>query len=154
MIIVVLLIGMLLVVSGIKGTETELAQQLEGDLFGKQGSTGFLYWLVAIIVLGSLGYIPYLEKPAKYLIGLVIVVMVLANSSVFAQLFNALPAIEAQGPAHSVPLPQVASATQQSSSSGGGGLLGIVTDIAGVALAPETGGASLLVAGALSSQGY
>lgn len=154
MILIVLAIGVLLVVSGIKGTETDLAQQIEGDLFGKTGSTGFLPWLVAVLVVGGLGYVPYLEKPSKYLTALIIVVIFFANGGVFAQFFNAISAVESQGPAKAVPLPTIPTASSSSSSSGGSGLLGIIGDVAGVALAPETGGASLLAAGALSSAGY
>lgn len=137
MIILFLVLGIMLLVSALKGTETELAKQIEGDLVGQSGKSGFIVWLVAILAVGALGYIPYLERPSKYLVGLIIVVIVLSNHGIFAQLFNALPAFESEGPSPAVPLPQVAStsSSSQSASSGGGGsgILGTVGTIASIA---------------------
>lgn len=140
MIILFLVIGIMLLVSALKGTETELARQIEGDLTGVSGKSGFIVWLVAIIAVGALGYIPYLERPSKYLTGLIILVIVLSNKGVFAQLFNAIPAFESQGPSASVPLPVPQSGSSgsggsQQSSSGGGGssTLQTVAEVAAIA---------------------
>lgn len=144
MIILFLFLGIMFVVSGLKGTETELAKQLEGDLVGANGKSGFIVWLIALIVVGSLGYIPYLQKPSRYLMALIVVVIFLANKGVVSQLFNAIGSYESAGPSQPVALPAVTapastsgSGSSSSSSSSGGSstssILGTIGTIASIA---------------------
>lgn len=85
-------IGIVLFVSAIRGDVTQLASLLKRDLFS---GGNFLYWLVAIFVLGALGYIKQLKPFSDAFLVLVIVVFVVANKGFFAQFQAALAQIKA-----------------------------------------------------------
>lgn len=78
-------IGLLLTVSGVQNTQTDLGKLLYGDFTG-QGS--FLWWVASIGIIGSLGYVPSMKGLSNALLGLVFVVFILSNKGVFAN-FNA-----------------------------------------------------------------
>jgi hypothetical protein len=69
----ILFIGILLVIVAIQGTQAQLVADLEQDL------PGFFKWAVAIAAILGLGYIPGLQKPSRYLLALVVVVIFLKN---------------------------------------------------------------------------
>lgn len=69
-------IGVVLLVAGVRGTSDELTQLLKGDLIG---DNSFLYWILAIGVLGSLGYIDTLRPFSRALLVLVLIVLVLTT---------------------------------------------------------------------------
>lgn len=78
--------GLILILTGIKGDTGQLYSLIAGDFTGKNN---FIYWLVAIIVLGSLGYIQSLRNLSRLFIGLVLLVLLLQNKGgVFIQLQN------------------------------------------------------------------
>jgi hypothetical protein len=112
MIIGIILIGLILISSSLKGTEHELGNQLQVDLLG---SNGFIGWIVAITLIGVLGYLPAFNKASKYLMLLLFVVIVVQNRNVFANVQTGVEQAVAQGPAPTVAPPVV------SSFSGGGG---------------------------------
>jgi hypothetical protein len=116
MIIGLAIIGLLLIAVALKGTEHELAQRLQADLLG---TDGFIAWIAAIVALGAVGYIPGLETASNYLLALLMVVVVVRNGGIWAQLQTALQAASAAGPAPSV-APRATTLDPQSSSSGGG----------------------------------
>lgn len=135
MIVGLLIVGVLLISSGLKGTEHELGQQLAGDMLGTQG---FIGWIAAIAVIGGLGYIPTLETPSRYLLALLLVVIVLRNGGVFQQAQQAIQSAAFQGPAHSVQTlptsidaPNAGGSGGGKSSSSGGGALGAIGQVAG-----------------------
>jgi hypothetical protein len=90
--VILLVIGILLIVSAIKGTEHELGKLIQEDF---TGSGSFLYWLAAIGVLGALGYVPALKTPSRYLIALIIVAMVFSNQGVLSKLLQAIQSPQA-----------------------------------------------------------
>lgn len=126
MALAILFIGILLVASGIKGTEHELGAQLADDL---TGTDGFLIWLGAIVLLGLISKIPGFETPSKYFLALVLVAVLLNNSSLIANLQSALVNPLQDGSAPSIPI-----STGSSSSSGNG---------AGAATGGGSGGAGI-----------
>lgn len=81
---ILVIIGVILLVTAIQGTTTQLGSMLAQDTFG---TGGFVYWFVAIIIIGSVGYI----KPFKTLsdtgLALVVLVLFLSHGGVFAK-FN------------------------------------------------------------------
>lgn len=82
-----LAIGILLVIAAYNNTQDVLASQLKKDISGK---TGFIYWIAAIIIVGALGYIRPLQPVSRGFLALILVVLFLTNSGVFAQFNSAL----------------------------------------------------------------
>jgi hypothetical protein len=127
-----IIIGIAIVISGIRNTYAQLGQQLAADF---AGSGSFIYWVAAIMILGMIGYIPGAQKPARMLLALVILSFVLANGTGFfdrlkSALSGARPAAAppATAPTTGIPLSLggVSSNTAASASSGGGGIFGKV----------------------------
>lgn len=77
--IVLILIGILLMVTAYSGTYAQLATELESDI------PGFMKWGLALGAIVAVGFIPGLQKPARWLLGLVILVIVLKNWSNIAK---------------------------------------------------------------------
>ena len=73
---IIAFIGILLIVTGYKGTLSQLTTLLQGDLTGK---TSFAVWLFAFFVIGLFGYIPQFKKLSDAFLLLVIIVIVIAN---------------------------------------------------------------------------
>lgn len=76
--------GLVLLVSGVRGTQGQLFSLLKGDITGPHN---FEYWIISILVIGALGYIPDLKTLSRAFLVLVIVVLVLSNGGFF-QNFN------------------------------------------------------------------
>jgi hypothetical protein len=135
MIIGLILLGILLLDTGFKGTQRELAQQLTNDLVGEQG---FIGWIAAFGAIGALGYIPVLEKPSRYFIALMLVVIVLRNGGAFQNFKQALQDAAVKGPAVSKATPVTAAdqgggGSSKSDSGGGGGANTALNILGGVA---------------------
>lgn len=76
------LAGVLVAITAIRNTYGDLANLLYTDLGDKQ-----LYaWVGAIVAIGLLGYVPKFQTPSRLLLGLVILVLLISNTGVFAQL--------------------------------------------------------------------
>jgi hypothetical protein len=73
-----LIVGIVLVVSGVKGTSQQLLTLVKGDL---QGQNSYLYWIVAILLIGSVGYVPEFKSLSRAFLILVLVVLVLREGS-------------------------------------------------------------------------
>jgi hypothetical protein len=84
-----LIIGVVLVTAGVKGTQGELWTQVQKDFSPsqqQQGQHSFLAWFIAILIIGSLGYIDELKELSRSFLVLVIVVLFLSNNGFFSQL--------------------------------------------------------------------
>lgn len=75
-------IGLIMIVTGAKGTQSALGRQLVSDFTGKGN---FFYWFAALGVLGALGSIPGFKPFSRMFMTLVIVAMVLRNGGVFSK---------------------------------------------------------------------
>lgn len=73
-----LIVGVVLVISGVRGTSQDLLTLVKGDFIGK-GS--YLYWLIAILLIGSIGYIPSFKGFSKAFMTLILVVLVLKEGN-------------------------------------------------------------------------
>lgn len=109
--IALLVLGGLLLTSAIKGTEHELGAAVVKDF---TGSGSFLIWIAAIGIIGGIGYIPYMEKPSRYMLALILVVMCFSDQGFFSQFTAAI----------SNPIPQAASVPYPVGSSSSGGSSG------------------------------
>lgn len=78
---VVALIGVLLVVTALRGTTGEFLELLRGDV------SGFLWFILALIILGAIGaYIPAWQKVSGAMIFLIVVAFMISNRGGIAQL--------------------------------------------------------------------
>ncbi len=86
---VLLIIGELLVVTGIQGTEGDFYKLLESDF---TGNNSFIYWLLAIALIGALGYVPGFKSFSNAFLLLVLVVLILHQnpSNLFQNITGAL----------------------------------------------------------------
>ncbi|MDR3562358.1 MAG: hypothetical protein P4N59_13135 [Negativicutes bacterium] len=76
-----ILIGLVLIVSGVEGTELDLGKQLKTDF---TGSGSYLYWAVAIVAIGVIGYVNELKKFSDVFMALLLVSLVFHNGGVFS----------------------------------------------------------------------
>lgn len=74
--------GLVLVLTGLNGNAANLYSLVASDF---KGPNSFVYWMLAILVLGALGYIRGLENLSKLFLVLVIVVLFLDNGGFFTQ---------------------------------------------------------------------
>lgn len=83
---VLVIIGTTLLITSIRntyGTKTSsgspgLGGLLQGDF---TGSPNFTYWIFALLIIGSIGYIPKLKPVSSALLGLVILVLILTKGN-------------------------------------------------------------------------
>lgn len=74
--------GIVLVFVGLNGNAGQLYGLIASDF---SGPNSFVYWMLAIIVLGALGYIKGLENFSKAFLILVLLVLFLDNGGFFQQ---------------------------------------------------------------------
>lgn len=79
--------GLLMIVTGVKGTYSQFGAQVASDFTGSQP---FTYWVAAILGIGAIGYIDALRTVSRLFLALILVSMVLANKGFFNQLTAAL----------------------------------------------------------------
>ena len=73
---VLILMAVALIVTGIRGTYSQLFTMLGEDFTGKNN---FGIWLFAFFVIGALGYIPAFKKLSDAFLLLVIIVIIISN---------------------------------------------------------------------------
>jgi hypothetical protein len=133
------LIGLLLIVTAIRGTQANLWNLLYGDITGSgTGGKGFIVWLAAILTIGVLGYYRPLQTPSRLLLALVVLGIFISNQGVFTKMSAAFtgPLPQPATPANvnaQQPLPQAipVSVTQSGGKSGGSGPLGEASEVVG-----------------------
>lgn len=69
-----IIVGLVLVISGVRGTGTQLLALIKGEF---QGKDNYLYWAVAILAIGAVGYVPSLRPLSRAFLVLVLIVLVL-----------------------------------------------------------------------------
>lgn len=77
-------IGMVLIITGLRNTYAQLGTTLYGDLIP------FSKFALAIVAVGALGYIPELRRFSHWFLALIIIAMVLANKGFFQRFSQAL----------------------------------------------------------------
>jgi hypothetical protein len=73
-----LIIGLFLLASAIQGTQNFALKLIVGDF---TGPNNFFYWVVALLIIGSIGYIDRLKPVSDGLLALVILVLILATGN-------------------------------------------------------------------------
>lgn len=84
---VLLVLGLLFLVVAVRGTQDQFFALLKGEF---TGTNNFLVWVLAIVILGLIGYLKPIRPVAHAMIGLIILVMIIANKGIFAQFNNAI----------------------------------------------------------------
>lgn len=94
MVLVVLFLGAILLVAGVRGTYRDLFTALGTDV------PGYIVWAAAIIALGAIGLVPGLKPISKGLLALVLIVLIVNNyQKIIAGFHSAVAAGEAKGAA-------------------------------------------------------
>jgi hypothetical protein len=88
------IIGIIILVSAIRGTSGALFSTLKSDF---TGSGNFLYWVIAILVVGSIGYIKKLQPISSAFLALLLVVLFISNKGFFAQFQSGISGAAATG---------------------------------------------------------
>lgn len=123
------LIGLVLIVTSAQDSYVQMGSQIKKDF---TGTGSFMWWLVAIMMVGAIGYVQKLKPLSIALMTLVLIVLLLKNGNFFAQLTSALqkapvkPAVGAEGATPSIPS-QVATAVTGSAATLGGTSTGLAT---------------------------
>lgn len=92
--------GLILLLTGVKGNPGQLWTVFKGDF---QGANSFVYWLLSIFILGSLGYIPQLKSLSRLFVVLVLIVLLLDNKGFFAQFQSFINSTKTAAPAATTP---------------------------------------------------
>jgi hypothetical protein len=74
------IIGIVILASAIRGTSGTLFSTLKSDF---TGSGNFLYWVLAILIVGSIGYIKKLQPLSVAFLALLMIVLFISNKGFF-----------------------------------------------------------------------
>jgi hypothetical protein len=77
-----LIVGVVLVVASVRDTQGDLYTLVKGDF---TGPNNFIYWMISILIVGALGYIPSLQKLSRLFLVLILVGLLLNRKGFFAQ---------------------------------------------------------------------
>jgi uncharacterized membrane protein YuzA (DUF378 family) len=77
-----LIVGVLFLVLGIRGTQKDFITLLRGDF---TGAGNFIYFIVGILVVGAIGYIPRFKTLSDAFLVLILVKLFLDNGGFFNQ---------------------------------------------------------------------
>jgi hypothetical protein len=73
---VLLIIGLLMVITGARGTYAQFGSQVASEF---QGQNSFTYQMIALGSIGALGYIPALQTISRWALALILLVVLLGN---------------------------------------------------------------------------
>lgn len=79
--------GLVMIISAVKGTQNNLLGLLKADVTGKNN---FIYWTLAILGIGAIGYVKELKPLATAMLVLVVIVLFLDSKGVFTQFVSAI----------------------------------------------------------------
>lgn len=81
------IIGIALLVAGIRDTQDDLFALVKGDF---TGDNNFFYWVVSILIVGAIGYITKFKPVSVAFLTLLIVVLFLRKGGFFTQFQSAI----------------------------------------------------------------
>ena len=93
------IIGLLMIITGVLNTYAAFASQLQSDF---TGPGNFVFWVIALGSVGALGYVDSLRTFSHYFMALILIALILNNKGVFANFQKAIqsgpiaPTIEGQ----------------------------------------------------------
>jgi len=83
-------IGVMLIASAINDKTDQLVGLIKGDFTSSNGKESFIVWVLALVILGMLGYVKELKPISNGFIVLVLLVMILSNGAFFDKFTQAL----------------------------------------------------------------
>ena len=89
---VLVFVGLVVLIAAVRGNEGKLGALLSNDFFG---ANSFIYWAVAMIAIGALGYVPKLKGLSVAFMSLVLITMTLRNGGLFQKLQQSIQQIGA-----------------------------------------------------------
>lgn len=89
--------GLVMIISAVKGTQNDLLTLLKADVTGKNN---FVYWMLAILGIGAVGYVRELKPLATSLLVLVVIVLFLDSKGVFTEFVSAINSTQTAQPAN------------------------------------------------------
>ena len=87
--------GLVMIISAVKGTQSQLLGLLKADVTGKNN---FIYWTLAILGIGSIGYVKELKPIATAMLVLVVIVLFLDSKGVFTNFVSAINGTQSAQP--------------------------------------------------------
>lgn len=78
---ILLIVGIFLVVTAVRDTYTQLFQVVAGDFSLNQAGGGFVYWVVALFLVGAVGYVKALKPISDGLLLLIIIALLLTKGN-------------------------------------------------------------------------
>lgn len=94
--------GVLLVVAGVRGTTSQLTALIKADF---TGTPNYLEWMVAILIVGAVGYIQQLHTISRLFMTAIVLGLLFSNKGFFASLTQGIQSPAVQGNP-TVPVPQ------------------------------------------------
>ncbi len=85
-----LLIGIMLIVVSLNDKLPALGSLVKDDFQPSTGQPSFTAWIVALFVIGSLGYVKTLRPLANSFLVLIVLVMFLRNGGFFDKFYSAI----------------------------------------------------------------
>jgi hypothetical protein len=70
-------VGAVLVAAGVRGKTSQLYTLVKGDIESDASRKGYIYWMVSILIIGSIGYIEELAPISRAFLALVLVVLLI-----------------------------------------------------------------------------
>jgi hypothetical protein len=96
MALILIVIGAIFLISGVRDTTAELGAQIKSDFTGQNN---FIIYCAALFAAGAVGYIPNMRNPSRALLALILTVQVLANKGFFAKFVSQLSSVAPAAPA-------------------------------------------------------
>lgn len=96
--LILIVVGLMLLVTAMRGTTTALGAQLKLDLLGNEQQSGFIVWIVIIAILAVVGSIGAgfgrkdVQKLTQLFMGVVLVALILRNPNVVQQFVTQISA--------------------------------------------------------------
>lgn len=84
-----IVVGALMCILAVKSDDSlhQFASTVSGDI---SGNSGFIKWIIAIVIIGAVGYLPDMEGLSTAFLVLLVISFVLSNSGVFQKAQEAL----------------------------------------------------------------
>lgn len=114
-----LVIGLVMTVAAVRKHEGDLYILVKGDFTGPDN---FVYWVIAIMVVGAIGYIPRMKPFSHGFLALIIISLLLHRQGFFAQFQQQIGATAAHTVLEGAPVVLPAPAGAGATTTTGGGL--------------------------------
>lgn len=85
-----IIVGLVMLISAVRGTYTNLIELVSGEFKGSSAQSNFLYWIVAVLIVGMIGYVESLKDLSRVFLALIIIVLFLSNKGFFSNFFGGI----------------------------------------------------------------